>query len=64
MKLKTITLQAMDGSIKVIKNVEVVYQLNNQNVIVIRDNNGGETYYNNFRLLNETMQVSEQERKI
>ena len=54
----------MDGSIKVIKNVEVVYQLNNQNVIVIRDNNGGETYYNNFRLLNETMQVSEQERKI
>ena len=27
-------------------------------------NNGGETYYNNFRLLNETMQVSEQERKI
>ncbi len=56
MRLKTIALQAMDGSIKVIKNVEVVYQLNNQNVIVVRDNNGGETYYNNFRFINEKMQ--------
>lgn len=56
MRLKTVALQAMDGSIKVIKNVEAVYQLNNQNVIVVRDNNGGETYYNNFRLVNEIMQ--------
>lgn len=64
MKLKTVTLQAMDGSIKVIKNVEGVYQLNNQNVIVVIDNNGGETYYNNFRLVNQIMQVSERERKI
>lgn len=56
MKLKTVALQALDGSIKVIKNVEAVYQLNGQNVIVVRDNTGGETYYNNFRLINETMQ--------
>ena len=56
MKLKTITLQALDGSIKVIKNVEAVYQLNGQNVIVVRDNTGAETYYNNFKLVNETIQ--------
>ena len=56
MKLKTITLQALDGSIKVIKNVEAVYKLNGQNVTVVIDNNGGETYYSNFKLVNETMQ--------
>ena len=64
MKLKTVTLQAMDGSIKIIKNVEGVYKLNAQSVIVVIDNNGGETYYNNFRLVNQIMQVSERERKI
>ena len=53
MRLKTVALQAMDGSIKIIKNVEGVYKLNGQSVIVVIDNNGGETYYTNYKLVSE-----------
>lgn len=56
MKLKTVTLKGLYGSIKVINNVEAVYRLNGQNVTVVRDNNGGETYYNDFKLIKETTQ--------
>ena len=56
MKLKTVTLQDFNGSTKVINNVEAVFKLNGQSVIVVRDNNGGETYYNNLKLIKETMQ--------
>ena len=56
MKLKTITLKDLEGSTKVINNVEAVYKLNGQSVIVVIDNNGGETYYNNLKLIKETTQ--------
>ena len=52
MNKKTIAIQAMDGSIKIIKNVEKTYMIG-QNILVVCGCDGSETYYTNYKLVSE-----------